>query len=119
MHRYLEGKNILITGVCGSVGTELLKQIAFNSEFTPKSIVGIDNNETKLFELERLYVNNMKAQFYLLDIRNVGDLIQKTSDIDIIYKSFDKILGNFDDILKGNFSKIMNLLNKRSEKDGI
>ena len=85
MNRYLEGKNILITGVCGTVGTELLKQIAFNSEFTPKSIVGIDNNETRLFELERLYVNNMKAQFYLLDIRNVKDLIQKTSDIDIIF----------------------------------
>ena len=41
------------------------------------------------------------------------------SDINIIYKSFDKILGNFDDILKGNFSKIMNLFNQRPERDGI
>ena len=41
------------------------------------------------------------------------------ADTEIIYESFNKILINFDDILKGNFSKVMNLFNQRSERDGI
>ncbi len=41
------------------------------------------------------------------------------SDTEIIYESFNKILVNFDDILKGNFSKVMNLFNQRSERDGV
>ena len=40
-------------------------------------------------------------------------------DTEIIYESFNKILVNFDDILKGNFSKVMNLFNQRSERDGV
>ena len=41
------------------------------------------------------------------------------ADTEIIYESFNKILVNFDDILKGNFSKVMNLFNQRSERDGV
>ena len=41
------------------------------------------------------------------------------ADTEIIYESFNKILLNFDDILKGNFSKVMNLFNQRSERDGV
>ena len=40
------GKSVLITGVCGSVGKELLRQIIAKS---PDEIIGIDNNESELF----------------------------------------------------------------------
>tara|TARA_Y100000996_G_C22518881_1_gene641607 strand:+ start:788 stop:1381 length:594 start_codon:yes stop_codon:yes gene_type:complete len=40
-------------------------------------------------------------------------------DTDAIHQSFNKILENFDDILDGEFSKIMNLFNQRIEKDGF
>ena len=41
------------------------------------------------------------------------------NDANIIYESFGKILENLDDILDGEFSKIMNLFNQRIESDGI
>ena len=40
------GKRVLITGVCGTVGRELLEQI---KQLDPEEIVGIDNNEQELF----------------------------------------------------------------------
>ncbi len=47
--RYLQGKNILITGGAGSIGSELCRQAA---RFDPKSLVICDNCENSLYEIE-------------------------------------------------------------------
>ncbi|MCD4746363.1 MAG: polysaccharide biosynthesis protein [Bacteroidales bacterium] len=45
----LTGKNILITGASGSIGSELVRQIA---KYSPKKLILIDQAESSLFQLE-------------------------------------------------------------------
>jgi FlaA1/EpsC-like NDP-sugar epimerase len=47
--RVLRGKVVLITGGCGSVGSELCRQVG---AFEPKQLVVLDNNETGLYDLD-------------------------------------------------------------------
>jgi FlaA1/EpsC-like NDP-sugar epimerase len=47
--RVLRDKVVLITGGCGSVGSELCRQVA---QFEPRQLVVVDNNETGLYDLE-------------------------------------------------------------------
>jgi len=47
--RVLRGKVVLITGGCGSVGSELCRQVAL---FEPRQLVVLDNNETGLYDLD-------------------------------------------------------------------
>lgn len=75
------GKSVLITGVCGSVGKELLRQIIAKS---PDEIIGIDNNESELFFLTEEYLNNKNVRLYLGDIRDKEKLVRKMSGIDIV-----------------------------------
>jgi FlaA1/EpsC-like NDP-sugar epimerase len=46
----LEGKVVLVTGAAGSIGSELCRQIA---RFRPAGIVGFENAESPLFEIDR------------------------------------------------------------------
>ncbi|MDP9242947.1 MAG: polysaccharide biosynthesis protein [Actinomycetota bacterium] len=49
MGAYLYGRTVLVTGAAGSIGAELVRQIAL---FEPARLVLIDQNETQLFALE-------------------------------------------------------------------
>ncbi len=66
------GARILITGVCGTIGRAVLARLLQESA---GAILGIDNNETAVFELSREYRNAKSASFALGDIRN-GDLLR-------------------------------------------
>ena len=74
-------KNVLITGVCGTVGSELLKQLV---DLNPKRIIGIDSNESELFFITQPYRNNDKINFYLCDITNKSELRRLFKGVDII-----------------------------------
>ena len=65
-------KTILITGGCGSIGSELVRQIA---EFNCKKIVVIDQAETALYNLENELTGSypsVKFEFILASIQNAG-----------------------------------------------
>ena len=47
----VEKKNILITGVCGTIGKSLLSQILNEKKFKSYNIIGIDKDENNLFFL--------------------------------------------------------------------
>lgn len=68
MTKQFEGKSILVTGACGTVGSELVKQLLIN--FSPKELIGLDNNESELFFLDQKYLNDTRASFYVTDIRD-------------------------------------------------
>ena len=77
-------KRVLITGVCGTVGSELLRQVL---ELDPAEVIGIDNNESALFFTNEEYRNNDKTHFYMCDIRNASRLRSLFEGIDIILHS--------------------------------
>ena len=84
MH-YLSGKNILITGVCGTVGSELARVLLSDSEYNVGKLVGIDNNETELFFVDQRFLKDSRASFLLADIRDEASLSDAMDDIDIVF----------------------------------
>ena len=80
-----KNKSILVTGACGTVGSELIKQLLSNSKYLPKEVIGIDNNESQIFFLDQEYLNDARAKFFILDIRDTNELTRKMSGVDIIF----------------------------------
>lgn len=74
-------KAVLITGVCGTVGCELLKQLC---EFECRLIVGMDNNETDLFFLSQTYADRENVRLFVGDIRDRDKLMRKMRGINIV-----------------------------------
>ncbi len=71
IRKELVGKHILITGAAGSIGSELVKQIA---NFSPKKLILVDQAESPLYHIEReLYDNFRELDFEII----VGDILDK------------------------------------------
>ena len=75
------GKSVLITGVCGTVGRELLRQVLAAGA---GHVVGLDNNESELFFLQIAARDEPRARFTLGDVRDVATLRAKMRGIDIV-----------------------------------
>ena len=78
------GKRVLITGVCGTVGRELLRQVIAKG---PRQVVGLDNNESELFFLGEEYRPHPEVQLYLGDTRDRDRLIQAMAGMEIVLHS--------------------------------
>lgn len=76
-----KGKRVLITGVCGTVGRELLAQL---KEEEPAEIVGIDNNESELFFLGEEVGADSNIRLYLGDVRDRDKLVRKMTGVDVV-----------------------------------
>lgn len=74
-------KRVLITGVSGTVGRELLKQVI---EKEPKEILGIDNNESELFFVADEFRGRDHVNLMMCDIRDKDRVRAMTRGIDII-----------------------------------
>ena len=80
-----ENKSILVTGSCGTVGTELVKQLLTDEMYAPKELIGIDNNESALFFQDQQYLDDSRAHFYVTDIRDIHAVTSKMSGVDIVF----------------------------------
>lgn len=63
-------KQILVTGGAGSIGSEIVRQVAF---FKPELVVVLDQAETPLYDIElemKEYFPEVKFKFILADISN-------------------------------------------------
>ncbi len=78
------GKCVLITGVCGTVGRELLRQVV---EKQPEEVIGIDNNESEIFFLGEKYNSNSRVRLYIGDMRDRDKLMRKMHGVDIVLHS--------------------------------
>ena len=81
---FLTDKNILVTGACGTVGAELVRQL-LEEDFAPSEVVALDNNESELFFLEQRFIIHENARFFLADIRDRDKLCRKMKNIDIVF----------------------------------
>src|SRR5690606_15395935 len=83
----LHHKTVLVTGGAGSIGSEIVKQIA---EFNPKKIVVLDNAESALHDME-LFMNqnysDLNFDILLADIRNLErmEMLFVKYKFDVVY----------------------------------
>jgi len=68
MNDFFRSKRLLVTGACGTVGKELVRQLL--EDYRVNELVGIDNNESELFFLEQSFVQFENVSFFLADIRD-------------------------------------------------
>ncbi len=78
-------KRILVTGACGTIGMELIRQLLTDPCFEPEEIIGLDNNESALFFLDQEYLPDPRAHFYVADVRDLNALRPKMDGVDIVF----------------------------------
>jgi FlaA1/EpsC-like NDP-sugar epimerase len=81
MDKIFHNKVILVTGACGTIGREVIKQLY---EFKPAEIRALDNNESELFMLNEYYYKNSNFNFQLGDVRDFEKMRSVTFGADII-----------------------------------
>ena len=80
----MRDKKILVTGCCGTVGKELVRQM-LAGDYEPSEVVGVDNNESELFFIDQTYISDNRASFFLADNRDEFALNQLFKDVDIVF----------------------------------
>ena len=83
----LQGKTILVTGGAGSIGSEIVKQLA---AFSPKKIVILDNAESALHDMELFMKQNFSEINFtvmLADVRNLEriEMVFAKYKFDMVY----------------------------------
>jgi hypothetical protein len=76
-----QNSRVFITGVCGTVGRELLRQVVAKA---PGEVVGIDNNESEIFFLRREYADHREVRLYVSDVREQQPLAAKMAGSDYV-----------------------------------
>ena len=85
MNSIFQNQRILVTGACGTVGKELVRQLLSSDRYDPDEVIGIDNNETELFFIDQNYLADRRARFFLADIRDRDELSRRMRGIDIVF----------------------------------
>ena len=81
LREFYKDKTILVTGGAGSIGSEIVRKIL---EFDPKAVRILDNNETRLFELEQ-ELQSEKIRTFVGDVRDKERLKRAVESVDIIF----------------------------------
>ena len=84
---FIEGKDVLITGAGGSIGSILSSQII---SYNPKSVIILDHSESSLFLTEQKLKqinSNVEIITKLIDLsdKNLLDGMFSTYNIDMVY----------------------------------
>jgi FlaA1/EpsC-like NDP-sugar epimerase len=82
MRPLFEGKRVLVTGCCGTIGRELVRQLL--RIYGVKELIGIDNNESEVFFEEQRFLSD-PAHFFLADIRDRRKIARKMMGVDIVF----------------------------------
>ena len=80
----LTDKKIVVTGCCGSVGSALVKRLMTDSAYRSCHVIGLDNNEDGVFQIEELWKDNDRGRFYVADVRQPNALRPRFADADVV-----------------------------------
>jgi len=81
MKEFYKNKTILVTGGCGSIGSEIVKKLL---KYEPWSIRILDNNETGIFDLQK-ELNTRKIRPLVGDVRDSKRLKKAVENVDIVF----------------------------------
>lgn len=82
---FVDGKKVLVTGSCGTVGSVLVNRLLTDHLYNPKEVIGIDHNESALFFQDQRYLADPRAHFFVADVRDRDKLIHDCRGIDVIF----------------------------------
>ena len=80
----LDEKIIVITGCCGSVGSALVHRLLTDEKYRACEVVGLDNNEDGVFQIEDSWKTSKRCRFYIADVRDPKALRQRFADADVV-----------------------------------
>jgi len=83
MDSFFKDKRVLVTGGCGTVGRELVRQLL--EEYNAGELIATDNNESELFFLEQRFSKHNNASFFLADVRDPNKLSQMLKQMNIVF----------------------------------
>ena len=83
MDSFLNDKRVLVTGACGTVGREVVRQLL--KDYRVGELVALDNNESELFFLEQTCSEYANANFFLADVRDQEKLSRKMRHMNIVF----------------------------------
>ncbi|UWG48115.1 NDP-sugar epimerase, includes UDP-GlcNAc-inverting 4,6-dehydratase FlaA1 and capsular polysaccharide biosynthesis protein EpsC [Halanaeroarchaeum sp. HSR-CO] len=78
----LAGKDVLVTGGCGSIGSHLVEEILKQD---PSVVRVLDNNEEGLFELQNELGEDNSVRYLLGDVRDQDRLELAMENIDVVF----------------------------------
>ncbi len=67
---FIKDKKVLVTGAAGSIGSELVRQLA---KFKPSSILLLDQDETGIFDISEEVAINFKKQSFISFVADIRD----------------------------------------------
>src|SRR5207245_11072160 len=79
--RVLNDKTVLVTGGCGSVGSELCRQIA---NFSPQRLLVLDNNESALHDVEL----ELHARYPTLNVTSLLADVADPGELDFLFSKY-------------------------------
>ena len=84
MNKNINGKNVLITGAGGSIGSELVNQAI---QYNPKKIIAVDINELSIFDLKNKFFDEEKIDYRLGSVSDEKfiEIIFKRYNIDVVF----------------------------------
>lgn len=83
MKSFFNDKRVMVTGACGTVGSELVRQLL--EDYQAEELIALDNNESGLFLMEQRFSKHSEAHFFLADIRDGSKLSRIMNGIDVIF----------------------------------
>jgi FlaA1/EpsC-like NDP-sugar epimerase len=83
VNSFFDERRVLVTGACGTVGRELVRQLL--EEYQVGELISLDNNESELFFLEQRFSEYDNARFFLADIRDRDKLGRGMKHVDVVF----------------------------------
>ncbi len=83
----ISGKTVMVTGGAGSIGSEIVRQLA---DFSPELIVILDQAESALHDLELYLIKNYPELNFIIELADISnmyrlDLMFKKYSLNIVY----------------------------------